>query len=347
MTGEQLTHEYFMHRCLQIAENGRQAAMPNPCVGAVIVFENRIIGEGYTSAYGGPHGEVNAIRSVAEHDLPLLSQSTLYVSLEPCSHYGKTPPCADLIISHKIPHVVIGTKDPNPLVAGNGIRKLQEDGILVTMGIMEKECQWSLRRFLISVQNKRPFITLKWAESSNRKIAQHDGSPVRITSSSTQILTHQLRAEHQGILCGWKTIFHDHPALDNRFWTGSSPQVVVLDLHQQLNQHPYFLKKNNWWRIVTGVSARSNDIVTDDTSLQNILQILYQKGIQSILVEGGSYTHQQFINSGLWDECYIYKGKINISNGIEAPLLSRAVLNTSYYLESDLVQIFSPELMHE
>lgn len=344
---KQLTHEYFMHRCLQIAENGRQAAMPNPCVGAIIVFENRIIGEGYTSAYGGAHGEVNAIRSVAEQDIPLLSRSTLYVSLEPCSHYGKTPPCADLIVSHKIPHVVIGTMDPNPLVAGNGVQKLKEAGIQVTTGILEKECQWSLRRFLISVLNKRPFITLKWAESSNHKIAQNDGTPVRITSSSTQALTHKLRAEHQGILCGWKTIFHDQPALDNRLWIGKSPLVIVLDLHQKLNNHSYFQTKSDWWRIVAGKSDRSNDIITDDTTLQYILQLLYQKGIQSIFVEGGSYTHQQFIDSALWDECYIYQGKVNIPDGIAAPLLNHSVLNNSYCLESDLIQIYSPEAIHE
>ncbi len=341
------SHEYFMRRCLQIAENGWQAAMPNPSVGAVIVFQNRIIGEGYTSAYGGAHGEVNAIKSVAEEDIIHLTEATLYVSLEPCSHHGKTPPCADLIIRHKIPHVVVGTTDPNPLVAGNGIRKLKDAGILVTVGILEDACKWSLRRFLISVQQQRPFVTLKWAESSHRKISRKDGTPVRITSSSTQILTHKFRSEHQGLLCGWKTVFHDQPALDNRLWTGKAPQVIVIDLQQKLNKNSYFQSKTDWWRIITGQSERINDISVTETDIAAILRQIYRKGIQSIFVEGGSYTHQQLIDAHLWDECYIFQGKTKLPEGINAPTLTNSTLISSYYLESDLIQIYSPESTHE
>lgn len=341
------SHEYFMRRCLQIAENGRQAAMPNPSVGAVIVFQNRIIGEGYTSAYGGAHGEVNAIRSVAEENNRHLAEATLYVSLEPCSHYGKTPPCADLIIRHKIPHVVIGTTDPNPLVAGNGIQKLKDAGIRVTVGILEDACKWSLRKFLISVRKKRPFITLKWAESSHRKTAGTDGTPVRITSSSTQILTHKLRSEHQGILCGWKTVFHDHPALDNRLWTGKAPQVIVIDLQQKLNENSYFRSKTDWWRIVTGQSDRINDISVTETDTESILKQLYMKGIQSIFVEGGSYTHQQLIDAHLWNQCYVYQGITDLTEGIDAPALTNSTLVDSYYLESDLIQVYAPKSAHE
>ncbi|MCO5230376.1 MAG: bifunctional diaminohydroxyphosphoribosylaminopyrimidine deaminase/5-amino-6-(5-phosphoribosylamino)uracil reductase RibD [Chitinophagales bacterium] len=329
-----------MRRCLQIAENGTIEAMPNPCVGAVIVHQNQIIGEGYTSKFGGAHGEVNAIHSVKDKNL--LPESTLYVMLEPCSHFGKTPPCADLIIQHKIKHVVIGTLDPHPLVAGKGIQRLQEAGIETTIGILENECQWSLRKFLLPIQQQRPYITLKWAQSSNSKIGLSDGSPIKISSSSTQLLTHQLRTQHQGILVGWKTIFHDQPLLNNRLWEGPSPQVIVIDPHQKLNQNTYFQSQPHWIRIVKTHSSRDNDIILSDFTMKNILSALYQKGLQSIFIEGGSYTHQQFINENTWDECYVYQGDIHIQDGINAPILSNERLHQKFHLESDLIYQYIP-----
>ncbi|MCO5233825.1 MAG: bifunctional diaminohydroxyphosphoribosylaminopyrimidine deaminase/5-amino-6-(5-phosphoribosylamino)uracil reductase RibD [Chitinophagales bacterium] len=327
-----------MRRCLQIAENGLIDSMPNPCVGAVIVHNNKIIGEGYTSKFGGAHGEINAINAV--EDKALLPESTLYVMLEPCSHYGKTPPCSDLIVQHQIQHVVIGTTDPHPLVAGKGIQRLQQSGIQTTIGILEKECKWSMRKFLLPIKKQRPYITLKWAQSSNNKISQANGQPVAITSSSTQILTHQLRAQHQGILCGWKTIFHDHPKLNNRLWEGPSPQVFILDPQQNLNQNEYFLTQHQWKRIVNHESKRKNDIVVANYMLKNILSILFQEGLQSLFVEGGAYTLQQFINEKLWDECYVYQGENNISNGKDAPILSHQKLLDSFYLEKDYIRHF-------
>lgn len=340
MTENSFSHEFLMQRCLQIAENGRMLAMPNPSVGALIVYQNRIIGEGHTSEYGGSHAEVNAIRSVAENDLHLIPLSTLYVSLEPCSHFGKTPPCVQLIIENKFIKVVIGTRDPHPLVGGNGIQQLQDAGIETIVGVLEDACKWSLRKFLVPIELQRPFVTLKWAESTNRKIALHTGEAVKITSSTTQVLTHQLRAEHQGILCGWKTVFHDQPALNNRLWSGNSPQVIIIDLHQRLNNNEYFNSKNDWWRIVQDQSNRANDIIIYENNLNDILQIIFEKGIQSIFVEGGTYTIQQFIDHQIWDECYVYHGNIFIENGLDAPNLNHQNLIEQYQLEDDIIHIY-------
>lgn len=340
MKENSFSYEFLMLRCLQIANNGKLMAMPNPSVGAIIVYQDRIIGEGHTSPFGGPHAEVNAIQSIDENDLKFLPFSTLYVTLEPCSHFGKTPPCVNLILEHKIPKVVIGTKDPHPLVGGKGIQMLQEAGIETIVGVLEKECQWSLRKFLVPIEFNRPYITLKWAESNNRKVGFNTGEAVKITSSTTKVLTHQLRAEHQGILCGWKTVFHDQPALNNRLWSGNSPQVIIIDLNQKLNGLKYFSTKEDWWRIVNGQSSRKNDIVVTENSLNKILQILLQKGIQSIFVEGGSHTLQQFIDLQLWDECYVYQGNIFIENGLDAPLLKNQQFIQQFKLEEDVIQIF-------
>ncbi len=337
------TLEYFMRRCLHLAENGIQEAMPNPSVGAVLVYENRIIGEGYTAAYGGPHAEIRALESVRDADKALIPHSTLFVSLEPCSHFGQTPPCSDRIIQSKIRKVVIGLKDPNPLVAGRGIERLKQAGVEVTVGVEEAACRWSLRKFLVSQQMQRPYITLKWAMSSNHKIAYKTGTPVQITSSSTQVLTHKLRAEHQGILVGWKTVFHDRPALNNRLWYGKSPQVILIDLNQKLNDNSHFMAQNDWWRLVSGTPLRANDLLIQDGSLKEILDTLYQKNIHSIFVEGGAYTLQQFINQALWDECYIYQGKLHIDEGMEAPVITHAKLKSDFFIEQDYIRHFVPD----
>ena len=333
----------FIRRCIQLGEIGLRASMPNPCVGAVIVYQDRIIGEGFTSEYGGSHGEVNAFNSVKDEDLKYLKESTLYVSLEPCSHYGKTPPCANLIVEKKIKRVVIGTLDPNPKVAGKGVEILQNAGIDVTVGILEEEVRWSLRYFLKSITEKRPYITLKWAESKNGKIAGAGGQTVKITGSATQILTHCLRSRHQGILCGWKTIVNDQPKLDNRLWSGISPQVVVFDLNQKLNNHEYFNTKREWWRIVKSQAVRANDIHVENEHLQQILETLYQKGIHTLFVEGGAYTHQQFIDNNLWDECYKYIGNAIIEHGVKAPHLSNCRLVEEKNIEKDKILHYLPE----
>ena len=221
--------EKYIRRCIQLAQNGLCTTAPNPMVGAVIVYNDRIIGEGYHIRSGEGHAEVNAIRSVKDESL--LSKATIYVSLEPCSHYGKTPPCADLIISKRIPRVVIGCVDPFPLVAGRGIRKLQEAGISVTVGVLEQECKELIRRFTTYNLKKRPYITLKWAESADGfiDIIRQDGKPVILSTPLTALHAHKLRAENQAILVGRKTALLDNPSLSTRHWYGRHPLRLVID----------------------------------------------------------------------------------------------------------------------
>lgn len=259
----QTLHEHYMQRCLELAANGLREAMPNPSVGAVLVYESRIIGEGHTSPFGGPHGEVNCLNSVSEDDRHLIPQSTLYVSLEPCSHYGKTPPCCDLIIKNEIQNIIIGCVDPNEKVAGNGIRKLEEAGKNVIVGILEKECREFNRRFFTFHEKQRPYIILKWAESAdgflspkkdssiigllddsnnqtieksnNQEASNHqinespNQRPIWITNKYSRQLVHKWRSEEMAILVGTQTVLDDNPSLDVRSWTGPSPVRIVLD----------------------------------------------------------------------------------------------------------------------
>ena len=331
-----------MRRCLQLAENAVPTSMPNPNVGAVLVYQNRIIGEGHTSYYGGAHAEVNCIRSVSKKDQSLIPHSTLFVTLEPCSHFGKTPPCANLIIEHHIKKVVIGISDPNPKVAGKGIKLLQQAGVEIILGVLEEACRYSMRKFLCPIQNNRPFVTIKWAESSNHKISNLDGSPIPITGKDTQIFTHKNRSEHQAILCGWKTIYHDRPKLDNRLWAGNSPQVIIMDPNQQLNGNDYFQKHPEWWRIVRGNSERLHDISIEKWQLQQILNQILLEGIQSIYIEGGAYTIQQFIDEKIWDECFMYQNHMLISEGLCAPQLTDAKLIETFHYGDDTIYHYIP-----
>ena len=287
--------EKYMQRCLQLAANGIQGARPNPMVGAVIVanrpsaigHQPSIIGEGYHVRCGQCHAEVNAFASVRPEDEPLLKDATIYVSLEPCSHYGKTPPCADLIIKKGVRRVVVGTIDPFAEVQGRGIKKLQDAGIEVTVGVLEKECQWLNRRFFTYHSKHRPYIILKWAQTANGFIDDH-GKVLQISNEQTQMLSHQLRAEEDAILVGHTTDAREHPQLTVRHWHGPNPKRVVLTHQRQLPQ------------------------LIDD---------LYQQGIQSLIVEGGRQTHESFIQAGLWDEIRVETGAITVSDGTRAPQL--------------------------
>ena len=285
-----------MQRCIQIAKNGIQGARPNPMVGAVIVapltshsspLTSRIIGEGYHVRCGQGHAEVNAFASVHPEDEPLLKDATIYVSLEPCSHYGKTPPCADLIIKKGVRRVVVGTIDPFAEVQGRGIKKLQDAGIEVTVGVLEKECQWLNRRFFKYHSKHRPYIILKWAQTANGFIDDH-GCALQISNEQTQMLSHQLRAEEDAILVGHTTESKEHPQLTVRHWHGPNPKRVVLTHQRPLSQ------------------------LIDD---------LYQQGIQSLIVEGGRQTHESFLAAGLWDEIRVETGAMTVADGTRAPQL--------------------------
>ena len=287
--------EKYMQRCIQLAANGIQGARPNPMVGAVIVANDRVIGEGYHVRCGEGHAEVNAFASVQPEDEHLLPEATLYVSLEPCSHYGKTPPCADLIIKKGVRRVVVGTIDPFAEVQGRGIKKLTNAGIEVTVGVLEKECQWLNRRFFTYHREHRPYIILKWAQTANGYIDDHF-KPLIISNEQTQMLSHQLRAEEDAILVGHTTYDRDQPALTVRHWHGPDPKRIVL---------------------------------THNRPLPPLMDDLYQHGIQSLIVEGGRQTHESFIAAGLWDEIRVETGAMTVSDGTCAPQLPQDVVLNS------------------
>ena len=308
-------HENYIKRCIEIAKNGLGSTAPNPMVGCVIVYKNHIIGEGFTSNYGGNHAEVNAIMSVK--DKSLLKEATLYVTLEPCSHFGKTPPCSDLIIKHQIPKVVIGCIDDNPEVSGKGIKKLRENGCDVTVGILKNECKEHHKRFFTFHNKKRPYIILKWAESEDGYIApleKKEQKPIWIANRYSRQLVHKWRAEEQAILIGANTVIKDNPSLTTRNVQGKNPIRVVIDTYGNLsNDFSVFDDSSK-----TILISKSN--LDLNLSLpQQICEILYKHNINSVIVEGGSNTLQLFINEDIWDEARVFIGKIRLKNGVKSP----------------------------
>lgn len=308
-----LCDERYMRRCLQLARLGEQGAAPNPMVGAVVVCDGCIIGEGYHRKCGGPHAEVNAIASV--RDEALLHRSTIYVSLEPCAHYGKTPPCADLIISKGIPRVVVGCVDPFAKVNGLGIKKLRDAGIDVKVGVLDAECQRLNRRFITFHSLHRPWVTLKWAQSADGFIDNLRGAQqpaAHISTPVTSILVHRLRARRKAILVGTNTALMDDPTLNTRLWPGENPFRLTIDRHHRL---PCTL------HLMDG--SQPSHIYTCET-LPEILDDLYQRGIQSLIVEGGAKLLQSFINQELWDEARVETSMLLLGKGVASPILKEA-----------------------
>ncbi len=327
------TNEKYIKRCIEIAKNGLVNAMPNPSVGAVIVYNDTIIGEGFTSSYGGNHAEVNAINSVK--DKSLLSKSTIYVSLEPCSHFGKTPPCCNIIIENNIPNIVVGILDSNEKVAGNGIKKLLESGKNVIVGVLEKESYESNIRFFTFHEKKRPYIILKWAETQNGFIApliRNEQKPVWITNEFSRQLVHKWRSEEQAILVGTQTVIDDNPKLDVRDWTGKNPVRIVLNLNNRIpNENHIFDKQQETFVI-------SNENIDNSKSLaQEIASLLYTKNIQSVIIEGGRQTLQTFIDANFWDEARVFKGNLFFEDGIKAPVLNKKWISKTTILNDELL----------
>ena len=328
-----MEEEKYMRRCIELAKNGLCNVAPNPVVGAVIVCDGRIIGEGYHVRCGEAHAEVNAIRSVKDESL--LKRSTIYVSLEPCSHYGKTPPCADLIIEKQIPRIVIGCRDPFSKVAGRGIQKLQNAGREVIVGVLEKECLHLIRRFITFNTLRRPFITLKWAESADRfiDIERIDGNPVLLSSPLTSMLVHKKRAENTAIMVGRRTALLDNPSLTVRNWYGRNPIRIVLDRNLSLPNDLQIFNGEVPTLVFTEKEhpeEKSVSYITIDfghNPLKLSMEELYQRNIQSLLVEGGSQLLQSFIDNELWDEAYIEKCPKRLYSGVKAPEISN---NFSY-----------------
>ena len=335
-----------MQRCLDLAAKGIGHVAPNPMVGCVIVYEDRIIGEGYHQQYGGPHAEVNAINSVADESL--LQHSTLYVNLEPCSHYGKTPPCANLIVTKKIPRVVIGSYDPNPLVAGRGIQLLRENGVEVITEVWKEESDFLNRRFFTFHTKKRPYIILKWAQSADGFIAPADNKPYWLTNDVSKKLVHQWRAEEPGIMVGYNTVLTDNPQLTVRHTNGKNPTRITLDRNLRLPSTMrifdaaaptlVFNQKEN-----TATGNREN-IQLDFTAdvIPQILTALHNRNLLSVMVEGGASLLESLITAGCWDEARIFYTPAQLGNGLKAPILTGKLLEERY-LEDDLLRIFLPQ----
>ena len=311
-----------MRRCLQLARCGEAGAPPNPMVGAVIVCDGRIIGEGYHRRCGGPHAEVNAINSVKEKDL--LSRSTIYVSLEPCAHYGKTPPCADLIIETGIRRVVIGCTDPFAKVNGLGIKKLREAGCEVQVGVLEQECRELNRRFFTFHEKHRPWIILKWAQSNDGFIGKDER--VILSNALTQTLVHRLRARSGAILVGTNTALQDNPTLTTRLWPGPNPLRLTIDRNGILPSTLH-LKDNS-----------TPTVIYSHESIEEILADLYARGIQSLLVEGGAKLLQSFIDKGLWDEARIETAPLCLGQGTKAPTLKDEQLKSKQNIDGHIIQ---------
>jgi diaminohydroxyphosphoribosylaminopyrimidine deaminase/5-amino-6-(5-phosphoribosylamino)uracil reductase len=329
-----------MRRCIELGKKALGSSSPNPMVGSVITHQNKIIGEGFTSRYGGPHAEVNAINSVA--DKSLLNEATLYVTLEPCNHYGKTPPCTELIIKTNLQKVIIGIQDPNKKVSGGGIKKLKEAGVEVLTGVLEDECRNHHKRFLTFQEKHRPYILLKWAETKdgfiapNKDMRKAKPEPYWISNSYARQRVHQWRSEEQAILVGTNTVLADNPRLDVRFWEGTSPIRIIIDRALKLPPDLNIYDKSSRTIILTQLKDKSKlhegpeycIIDFEKNMAEEICRILYEKNITSVLVEGGAETLATFINSGLWDEARIIIGDAAFGTGTKAPYIDGKMIAT-------------------
>ena len=337
------THELFMQRCFQLAQLGLGNVAPNPLVGSIVVHNNKIIGEGYHQQYGSAHAEVNAISSVK--DKTLLKDATLYVNLEPCSHYGKTPPCADLIVSENIKQVVICNTDPNPLVAGKGIEKLKAAGIEVINGVLENE-GWELnKRFFTFHTKKRPYIILKWAQSNDGYFTKKNNEQHWITGETVKKIVHRWRSEEQAILVGTQTVLTDNPELNNRYYTfEKQPTRVVIDKELKIPKH-YKVYNNQIETLIFNKEIATIEEKTTlvkipfENTLEEILAELYSRNIQSVIIEGGIITLNNFILQNIWDEARILTGIINFTEGIKAPTVNGTTIEKNNIGEDQLTII--------
>lgn len=327
-------HEKYIKRCIELAKNGLGATYPNPMVGSVIVLDGVIIGEGWHQKYGEPHAEVNAINSVK--DKLLLKKSTIYVSLEPCSHYGKTPPCANLIVKSKIKNVVIGIIDSNSKVSGRGVKYLKDNGCNVIVGVLEGDCYKLNKRFFTFQTKRRPFIILKWAETADGFVDKlrdetSKNSPNWISNSYSQQFAHKMRAEEQAILVGTTTALNDNPTLNIRSWVGSNPIRIVIDRKLKIPKSYNLINGKEQTIVLTEKKPNKNfdkkiifeEIVFVKNVPQQICNILYKHKIQSVIIEGGSQTLQSFIDENLWDEASIFVSNILFDSGLKAPKLKK------------------------
>ncbi|WP_233901047.1 bifunctional diaminohydroxyphosphoribosylaminopyrimidine deaminase/5-amino-6-(5-phosphoribosylamino)uracil reductase RibD [Tenacibaculum piscium] len=358
--------EKYIKRCLQLAKNGIGTTRPNPSVGAVIVYQNKIIGEGFTSPYGGNHAEVNAINSVKEKDKTLLKDATIYVTLEPCSHFGKTPPCADLIVENQLSKVVIGCLDTNSLVAGKGIERLKNAGIKVTVGVLENQCKKHHKRFFTVQNKKRPYIILKWAETTDGFIAplkRNEQKPVWISNPYSQQIVHKIRSKEHAILVGTNTVIQDNPSLTVRSWSGNNPVRIILDKNLRIPLNVTVFDKKVKTIILTEKRTKKQkeqaEVLSEEKKetiiyeyinfsskkiATQICDVLQKHKIQSVIIEGGTKTLQTFIDENIWDEAQIFIGEeISFGKGVKAPKLSaeKIQLTKKEDIKNDVLKIYT------
>lgn len=346
----QYTDEQIMRRCFELACNGAGKVAPNPMVGAVIVHNGQVIGEGYHMRYGEPHAEVMAVNSV--NDKLLLPQSTLYVSLEPCCHYGKTPPCSQLILDMGIPKVVVAATDPFPKVSGGGVKMLRDNGVEVVVGVLEGEARELNKFFYTFYEKKRPYIILKWAQSidgyidAERSITQ---APAKITNGVSQALVHKWRAEVQSIMVGTNTVLKDNPQLTVRKWMGNNPMRIVVDCNSRLSSNLNVFDNNaqtllfiadytpniNYGDNVIPVKINFNNNIEEQ-----ILDELYKRQIQSVFIEGGTQLLNSFINKNLWDEARVFVGNVLLKNGVKAPEMPNNIFDCEDNIYNDRLLVF-------
>lgn len=344
---EETQHINYMARCIELAKKGQECVAPNPMVGAVLVYDDRIIGEGFHQKYGEAHAEVNCIKEALQNFPTLISSSTMYVSLEPCAHFGKTPPCADLIIQHNIPKVVVACRDSFDSVNGKGIKKLQQAGIEVTEGILEKEAIDLNKRFFTFHTQKRPYVILKWAQTADGFISDGKKQRLLITNPVANRLVHQWRSGEAGILIGANTAIADDPLLDNRHWYGQPPVKILIDpaLKCPINLQMFYqgervLIANHKKEGTEGQRVYLK--LERENLLTNLMVRLYEEKILSVFIEGGGYTLQSFINTGLWDEARIITNtSLTAGAGVRSPELNNGIKVNEHFYLTDRVEFFT------
>jgi diaminohydroxyphosphoribosylaminopyrimidine deaminase/5-amino-6-(5-phosphoribosylamino)uracil reductase len=349
-------HEFYIKRCLKIAKIGLGTTRPNPSVGAVIVHENKIIGESFTSPFGGSHAEVNAIHAVKNKRL--LKEATMYVTLEPCSHFGKTPPCADFIVKHQLKKVVIGCLDTNSLVAGKGVKRLKNANIEVIVGVLGEACRRHHKRFFTVQEKKRPYIILKWAETIDgfvAPISKNENKPIFISNVYSQQLVHKLRSEEHAILVGTNTALADNPKLNVRSWCGENPIRIVLDRTLRIPENSHILDRSVQTIVLTEKSDPEKETRKEKGNFKEnlifeqidfsknlakqICSVLYKHNIQSLIVEGGTQTLQIFIAENLWDEALVFVGDKSFKEGVKSPKIKRKY--TQEHIKNDVLKRYS------
>ena len=324
-----MSDQHYMQRALQLAQLGMGKVSPNPMVGCVIVHHEEIIGEGYHEQYGGPHGEVNAVADVTNKEL--LDEATVYVTLEPCSHYGKTPPCADLLVQHQVKKVVICNDDPNPLVSGKGIKRLRDAGIEVEVGLLSEQGLELNRCFFTSFEKKRPYVILKWAQTADGFVARENYDSKWISNQYSRQIVHKWRSEETAILVGKNTALYDNPSLTTRDWYGADPVRVVLDKKLELNRSMHLFDgsvKTYCFTTLEEVDSTNMEFIQiAEITPGVVLQELHNRRIQSIIIEGGSKTLQSFIDANLWDEARVFTSETRFERGIKAPDINGNIIS--------------------